>query len=124
MEVPTQSADLQAQFLTWKGEVDTVRNHLRSMRARLEEMAPRRTNPDGMAQIEHFQNRFIRHQEVADEMYHDLKQSAKSISNAQPAILHDDRPIDDFDTLQDRMQMFHKLYEELKNEFYRFESFS
>lgn len=124
MEVSTPSTDQQAQLMSWKGEVDNVRNHLRSMRNRLEEMAPRRTHVEDKARIEHFQNRFIRQLEVADEMFHDLKQSSRSMGNGRPAILHDDRPIDDYDTAADRMHMFHKLYDELKNDFYRFESFS
>lgn len=123
MEVPTQSADLQAQLLTWKGEVDEVRNNLRSMRSRLEEIVPIQVNQERMVGIEHFQNQFIRQLEVADEMSHDLKQSAKSMSNNSPVFIHQDRPIADFDTMQDRMQVFHKLHEELKGEFNQFESF-
>ena len=123
MEVPTQSADLQEQIITWKGEVDHVRNDLRAMRCRLEEMAAHQANHERMIQTEHFQNQFIRQLEVADEMFHDLKQSAKSMGNGRPAIVHDDRPVADYDTLQDRMQVFHKLYSELKGDFSRFESF-
>lgn len=123
MEVPTQTSDLQAQLLTWKGEVDDVRNNLRSMRSRLEEIVPLQVNPERMVGIEHFQNQFIRQLEVADEMFHDLKQSAKSMSNSNPVIIHQDRPIADFNTLQDRMQVFHKLHNELKGEFSQFEAF-
>lgn len=123
MEVPTQSADLQEQIITWKGEVDNVRNDLRAMRCRLEEMAPHQANHERMVQVEHFQNQFIRQLEVADEMFHDLKQSARSMGNGRPAIVHHDRPVDDYDALQDRMEMFHKLYSDLKGDFSRFESF-
>jgi hypothetical protein len=124
MEVPTQSTDLQAQFGIWKSEVDQVRGNLRTMRGRLEEMAAgRHPNHEQMAEIEHFQNQFIRQLEVADEMFHDLKQSAKISANGHRAIIHTDRPVDDYDTLHDRMQVFHKLHEELKGEFSRFESY-
>lgn len=85
--------------------------------------AVRQPNHEGMVAVEHFQNQFIRQMEVADEMFHDLKQSAKSFTNGRPAIVHHDRPVDDFDTLQDRMQVFHKLHDELRGEFSRFESY-
>ncbi|RPD40103.1 hypothetical protein [Chitinophaga barathri] len=124
MEVPTQSSDLQAQLSAWKGEVDNVRGSLRTMRSRLEEMAgSRQANHERMVEIEHFQNQFIRQLEVADEMFHDLKQSAKFMGYGRPAIIHHDRPVDDYDRLNDRMQVFHKLHEELKGDFSRFESF-
>ncbi len=124
MEVPTQSTDLQAQLSTWKSEVDEVRGDLRQMRSRLEEMAAgRHPNHEQMVEVEHFQNQFIRQLEVADEMFHDLKQSAKSFANNKPVVVHLDRPVDDFDTLHDRMQVFHKLHNELKGEFTRFQSY-
>ncbi len=124
MEVPTQSTDLQAQILAWKGEVENVRTDLRAMRRRLEEMAGmRQANQERMVEIEHFQNQFIRQLEVADEMFHDLKQSAKTMSNGRQPIIHHDRPVDDYPVLQDRMQVFHKLHAELKGDFNRFESY-
>lgn len=124
MEVPTQSTDQEAQFSTWKSEVDAVRGNLRQMRSRLEEMAAgRHSNHEQMVEVEHFQNQFIRQLEVADEMFHDLKQSAKSFTGNRPAIVHMDRPVDDYNTLHDRMQVFHKLHEELTGDFNRFQSF-
>ncbi|MGX5818466.1 hypothetical protein ACWKWU_09735 [Chitinophaga lutea] len=122
MDVPTQSADLQIG--EWKNEVRTVRQDLHSMRSRLEEMAAtRRPGHDGMASVEHFQNQFIRQLEVADEMYHDLKQSAKLMGIGRPAIVHHDRPVDDMDAMRDRMDMFRKLHGELRGEFDRFSTF-
>lgn len=121
MESPTQTSDLQEQINTWKTEVNTVREDLQMMRERLAQLAFSKTNATIMAQVEHFQNRFIRQAEVADEMYHDLKQSAKKISaNGQLHVIHDDRPVDDYDTLQERMETFQKLFEELKTDFNHF----
>lgn len=123
MEISAQITG-QEQINDWKEEVDATRQGLRSMRRQLEELAFRKTDDDAMVQVEHFQNQFIRQMEVADEMFHDLKQSAKKISNnGQPHILHDDRPVDDFDVLKDRMQTFRKLYGELQQEFNAFTAF-
>lgn len=94
------------------------------MRGKLQEIASApQTHPERSLAIEHFQNQFIRQLEVADEMYHDLKQSAKHMGYGRPAIIHHDRPVDDISSLQDRMQMFHKLHNELAGEFRRFESY-
>ncbi|MVT06789.1 hypothetical protein [Chitinophaga tropicalis] len=124
MEVSAQTSDLE-QIQSWKDEVNVTRESLRSMRSHLEEIAPNKKDEDSLAQVEHFQNQFIRQMEVADEMHHDLKQSAKKISNnGQSLIIHDDRPVDDVDVMLDRMQTFRKLYNELQEEFKGFSAFS
>lgn len=121
MEIPTQTSDLQQQINSWKSNVENVRKELREMRGRLEQTAHRKTDAEMLVHVEHFQNQFICQAEVADELYHDLKQSAKKLmNNGILAIVHDDRPVDDVTTLQDRMETFHKLYGELKNEFEQF----
>ncbi len=95
------------------------------MRGKLQDIASTpQPNTERSLAIEHFQNQFIRQLEVADEMYHDLKQSAKHMGYGRPAIIHHDRPVDnDLNSLQDRMQVFHKLHKELAGEFHRFESY-
>ena len=124
MEVSEQTSDLE-QIKDWKATIESTRDAIRSMRSQLEQIALQKTDDESRAQIEHFQNQFIRQMEVADEMHHDLKQSAKKISNnGQLIILHGDRPIDAPDVLQDRMYTFMKLYNELEKEFNDFISFS
>ncbi|MBW8685747.1 hypothetical protein [Chitinophaga rhizophila] len=124
MEVSAQTSDIE-QISNWRDEVIASRESIRSMRSQLELLSRQKTDDETLAQIEHFQNQFICQEEKADELRHDLKQSAKKISNnGQPAILHDDRPIDDFDVMQDRMDTFRKLYNELQDEFENFKSFS
>ncbi|KAA2244606.1 hypothetical protein F0L74_01125 [Chitinophaga agrisoli] len=121
MEVPTQTSDLQEQLNSWKSEVNNVRQEIREMRGRLEELAHKKTDPEMLIHVEHFQNQFICQAEVADELFHDLKQSAKKLSNnGVLAVVHDDRPVADATTLHDRMDTFQKLYGELKHEFERF----
>ena len=124
MEVTSQTSDLE-QIHDWKGSIDSVRDAIRSMRSQLEQITLQKTDDESRIQIEHFQNQFIRQMEVADELHHDLRQSAKKImNNGQLIVLHDDRPIDNPDVLQDRMHMFMKLYNELEKEFTVFISFS
>ena len=121
MEIPTQTSDLQQQINSWKSNVEDVRKELREMRGRLEQTAHRKTDAEMLVHVEHFQNQLICQAEVADELFHDLKQSAKKLmNNGILAIVHDDRPVDDVTTLQDRMETFEKLYGELKNEFEQF----
>lgn len=124
MEVSPQISDLE-QINDWKEEVNSARETIRSMQSRLATLSHSKTDDESPAQIEHFQNAFIRQLEVSDEMFHDLKQCAKKISNnGQLSVLHDDRPVDDCATMEDRMQTFRKLYNELQDEFNHFSAFS
>ncbi|TWF45080.1 hypothetical protein FHW36_1011006 [Chitinophaga polysaccharea] len=117
MNMTTPTEELHQQLNSWKEEVNEVRTEVKMMRERLEQIALSKASRDVMTKVEHFENRLLRQREVADEMYHDLKQCAKKVSNAPVTAVHDDRPIDDYDTMQHRMEIFQKLYISLKEEF-------
>jgi hypothetical protein len=74
-----------------------------------------------MAQLEHFQNQFIREREVIDELRHDIKQEEnlleKEMKDHPVAIEH--RYFKDHVELRGRFETFEKLYRELKQEFQR-----
>ncbi|NSL89028.1 hypothetical protein ECE50_019455 [Chitinophaga sp. Mgbs1] len=118
MEITTQPAE-QQQMNAWKEEVNDVRNEVKMMRERLEQIVLSTAPREIMSKVEHFENRFLRQREVADEMYHDIKQCSKKLSD-QPQVVHDDRPVDDYQTIQHRMEIFQKLFIELKDDFNHF----
>ncbi|HWV67403.1 hypothetical protein [Chitinophaga sp.] len=120
MEITTPTEELHQQLNSWKEEVNEVRNEVKMMRERLEQIALSKASRDVMTQVEHFENRLLREREVADEMHHDIKQCAKRVANTPVTVVHDDRPIDDFQTIQHRMEIFRKLYLSLKEEFNQF----
>lgn len=121
METTTQPTDLTEQINSWKEEVNEVREDAKLMRERLEQIALSSAPREVMSRVEHFENRLLRQREVADEMFHDLKQCAKQLSAQQsPTVIHDDRPICDYDTMSNRMEIFQKLFIELKEDFNQF----
>ncbi len=120
MEITTPTEELHQQLNSWKEEVNEVRTEVKMMRERLEQIALSKTSRDVMTQVEHFENRLLRQREVADEMHHDIKQCAKKMANTRVTVVHDDRPIDDFQTIQHRMEIFQKLYMGLKEDFNHF----
>lgn len=120
MEITTQPADLQQQINSWKEEVNGVREEVKMMRERLEQVALSTAPGEVMKKVEHFENRLLRQREVADEMYHDIKQCAKKISDQPQQVIHDDRPICDYETIQHRMEIFQKLFIQLKEDFNQF----
>jgi uncharacterized coiled-coil DUF342 family protein len=120
MEITTPTEELHQQLNSWKEEVNEVRAEVKMMRERLEQITLSNASREVMTQVEHFENRLLRQREVADEMHHDIKQCAKKISDTPVTVIHDDRPVDDFDTIQHRMEIFQKLYVALKEDFNHF----
>lgn len=120
MEITTQPTDLIEQINSWKEEVNEVREDAKLMQERLEQIARSSAPREVMQKVEHFENRLLRQREVADETFHDLKQCAKKISAEAQTVIHDDRPVCDYDTMSNRMEIFQKLFVELKEDFNHF----
>jgi hypothetical protein len=117
MEQVSQLPDLHRKITDWKGEVSTVREELSTLNDHLEKIARHNHLPAVMVQVEHFQNQFICQKEVADQLFHDLKQAAKSFSGNIRNEAYNGKITDAYDHLNDRMQTFNKLFAALKTEF-------
>jgi hypothetical protein len=77
------------------------------------------------AQIEQFQNRFICHKEVIDYLKHDLNLAERQLVGYVKQVSGmglDYIRMDNHVNLRDRMKTFRKIYNDLKNEFRRFEA--
>ncbi len=74
-----------------------------------------------LSQVEHFQNRFIRQQEISDELFHNLHLADQDLAQqaaGNPASAH--ILIDVPDDLKDQADTYTRIFDELKNEFHRF----
>ena len=120
MSTTAQPTELYEQLNSWKEEVREVKEEVTLMRERLEQIALSKAPKEVLSQVEHFENRLLRQREVADEMFHDIKQSAKKHSDIPAQVHHDDRPVHDYPALQSRMETFQQLYMQLKSEFNHF----
>lgn len=106
----------------WKDEVNSVREDLTTLKAHLEKTIGNNSGHEVLAHVEHFQNQFIRHKEVADELFHDLKQASKRLATGNDGDNHSNSE-DSEATMQyltDRMHTFKKLFTALKSDFNRF----
>jgi hypothetical protein len=111
--------DLHNDQREWLNALTFYKEDVAILEHRLEDIARRNTHQEVMAELEHFQNRFIREREVIDELRHDIKQEEnmleKEMRDHPVAIEH--RYFTDHTELRDRYQTFEKLYRELKQEF-------
>ena len=112
-------ADLHFDHMEWVNALKFYKDEIRILEHRLEDIVRRNTKTEVMAELEHFQNRFIREKEVIDELRHDMKQHENELereSKEHPVAL-EHRTYKDHTELRERYQTFERLYKELKGEF-------
>lgn len=114
--------DLHKQYTNWTKSLDFYKDEISTFKHRLEEIISQNTKTEVTAQVEHFQNQFIRQNEVIDTLKHDIHEAehALVVNAKQNNVATDHRKADEDQALVDQMTMFNKIYDELKSEFTRF----
>jgi hypothetical protein len=117
--------DLHLEYQLWLRELTFYKEEIKIFEAHLETLANRNNKKAAQAQIEHFQNQFIRHKEVIDILKHDLQVSERQLASFVfnlTRIGFENIKMDNHGSLRDRILVFKKIYSELKQEFRRFET--
>lgn len=111
--------ELHTEHTNWSKKLNFVKDEIASYKNRLEDVVQANTKTEVLAELEHFQNQFIRQNEVIDELLHDINaEEAKVVASAKSNIVASDhRRMDENTELVERMETFNKLYDELKNDF-------
>jgi predicted nuclease with TOPRIM domain len=124
MEARKHLSELHQEHLTWIKSLEFYKDELQTLNNRLGELVTANSDNAIRAQIEHFQNQFIRQNEVIDELKHDIKASENEIiaNISNNPVASDHRSAPDHTELRDRFETFEKIYSELKNEFQAFAS--
>jgi hypothetical protein len=121
MESTASIEQFQVELQSWKRELSSTKEEIKSFERELAGLASHSHNRDIFPHIEHFQNNFIRQKEVIDELRHDLPDSPRRLESL--FFSTSDGGEHDFHAeLTDRMDMFRKLYCELREKFQQFES--
>ncbi|HEX6332999.1 MAG TPA: hypothetical protein VFZ78_02165 [Flavisolibacter sp.] len=115
---------LHLEYQLWIRELIFYKEEIKIFETHLEELVARNSKTDVTSQIEHFQNQFIRHKEVIDQLKHDLNISEKQLAAYAFSLSADSIEmvrLDNHSRLRDEMTTFRKIYKELKTSFRRFE---
>jgi hypothetical protein len=116
------NADLHFEHEQWRMELAFWKDELKTFNHRLEELVNRWTDKSVLSELDKFQNNFIRHGEVIDELQHEINVHETNMSN------HDAKHEDVLDTahvknhiqFRERMETQRHIYGELKKDFFRF----
>lgn len=114
-------ASLHREIVEWKELIMLVRDEILIFEHQLSELL---SSPHGMDVMQHaqrFESQFIRHKEVSDELFHDLKiadHNLKVVLENTP----DAESVEGLDHvgLRDRAHMYEKLFNELKEDYRHF----
>lgn len=115
-------SELHTENKEWIKELDFAKDEIETFKNRLSEVVQKNTGTDILAPAEHFQNQFIRHLEVIDELKHDINEEEhKLVANAKANnVATDHRKSEENQALVKRMDAFSKIWRELKEEYYNY----
>lgn len=116
------NSDLHFEHNQWRSELSFWEDELKSFKNRLEELVTRWTDKDMLAQLEHFQNSFIRHGEVIDTLQHDINvhETSMSAHDSKGENVLNKTLVKSHIEFRDKMETQRKIYADLKQEFFRF----
>lgn len=116
---------LHLEYSQWIAELNFDKEEISRYEKQLENLVTRNTGSGIRAQVEHFQNQFIREKEVIDELKHKLNISERQLAGFVKELSGlglESIKMDNHSKLREEMQIFRKIYTELKEEFRRFEA--
>lgn len=117
---PKYLGDLHHDHMMWLNTLQFRKEETTILEHRLQEIAARNTKQEVTAEVEHFQNSFIRQRELIDELRHEINAHESELEHevmVKPVSV-EHRYFLDHGNLRGRMKTFEKLYMELKDDFY------
>lgn len=114
--------DLQFDHELWDNEMNYYRNELGIFDHRLAQDVARLQNNDALRELEHFQNQFIRQNEVLDILTKRVRQNRKNLSRTavEGTIDSSDEHVAENAALRDEFETFENIYSDLKKKFVDF----
>lgn len=115
---------LHLEYRLWMNELVYCKQEINIFESHLEELVRKNTDTVARAHVEHFQNQFIRQKEVIDELKHKLNVSERQLAGFVKELSGmglESIKMDNHGNLREDMKMFRQIYNELKDEFRRFE---
>ena len=124
MESTVSIEQFREELQSWKHELSSIKEEIRHFEHQLEKMAAKMLPKELLGMVEHFQNTFICQKEVIDKLRHDLPDSGNKVENIFNSLRDPmglQQPGNSTGDPEDRMNIFRKIYIEIKLDFLRFE---
>ena len=115
-------ADLHFDLRIWGNELKFVKDEIAIFEHRLEELVNKNTNKEMLAELEHFQNQFIRQNEATDEMAKKVRAADAELAKFAQAhtVATEHVRMDDHMGLREDLESYRSRYSSIKADFQRF----
>jgi len=116
------NSDLHFEHKQWASELAFWKDELKTFKDRLSELVTRWTDKDVLAQLEHYQNEFILHGYVIQDLKETIEKHELNISE-HSTDKADSMDVPMFNTHKDlrkKMETERQIYADLKKEFFQF----
>jgi len=119
---PIYMSDLHYEHKLWERQINFQVDELEIFKHRLEEVVTRWTDQEILAQVEHFQNTFIRYKEVLDIQLHDIKLQEEALVKfvREHPVASDHVHFQDHTKLRDDVETQLEMFFDTKKDFVRF----
>lgn len=106
----------------WKEELDFWKDELKSFNNRLSELVTRWTDKKILEQLEHYQNEFILHGSVIEDLNETIEKHETRIAGQSKtgSVALDSQMTQQHVEFRNRIETQRHIYAELKKEFFRF----
>lgn len=114
--------DLSFDHELWDNEMKYFRNELEIFDHRLEEIVSRSESRDFLREFEHFQNQFIRQNEVWDILNQKVRKHRKKLMRNLADVQSDPKHeyFEEHKMLREEFDTFVRIYTDVKNKFFVF----
>ncbi|WP_271855107.1 hypothetical protein [Patiriisocius marinus] len=117
-----ENASMHFEHEQWKGELAFWKDELKFFNSKLSELVSRWTNKDVLAQLEHYQNEFILHGGVIQDLQetidkHETRIAGQSKTGEDALDVHLTK---EHVAFRNKIETQRHIYSELKKEFFRF----
>ena len=115
---------LHNEYQTWMRELIFYKEEIKIFERHLEDVITKNKQQNIAAQVEQFQNQFIREKEVIDELKHNLHGTEKQLAGFVKEISGlglESIKMDNHPNLREDMKTFRKIFNDLKSNFKLFE---
>lgn len=119
---PIHMSDLHFEHENWKSELAFQKQELSFFKNRLEEVVPRYTDKSVLAEAERLQNQILIHQNITDELLHDVNSEEHNLSTfaKNHPVASDHVHFKDHTALRDRITTQRAIFNSFKQEFFRY----
>jgi len=109
--------EIRSQIELWEQYFQDSISEIENLQGELTWFQVNNTSKEAAIQVEHFQNQLLLQQNIINDLFRQLKISARFLMRKDPKAILEESYLSSIKILAEQMETFQKLYNDLKEEF-------